>query len=840
MNYQAVARDANGNILANTRLCFRFTVNTGINPGSAEYQETQILNSNQFGLVTCKIGEGTATIGTFPAITWGSFNKYLLVELDAKCDGSYTNMGVTEMVSVPYALFAGNAAGGAAGATGPTGPAGTPGSQGAVGATGPAGVPGTPGAQGATGPTGPTGTNGSGGGPTGATGPTGPTGATGSGGGATGPTGATGGIGNPGATGPTGAPGIPGPTGAPGVPGNTGPTGALGNPGPTGAPGVPGTTGPTGALGNPGPTGATGALGNPGATGPSGNTGVTGATGNTGATGITGNTGPTGNTGATGNTGVTGNTGPTGPTGATGNTGITGPSGSTGTTGNTGATGPTGNTGATGATGSMGVTGPTGATGDTGPNWTISSLVYNTSGTLNLVTTYPQNLTTTTGAWLTTGNAGTVATTNFIGTTDNIDWVIRTNNVERMRVKNTGQVGINTTAPAAYLEVSSGATANAIYGHSNNTGAYIGYESNFTLGTPPQNLSGAGIYSTNPAAGYVSIFAQSTGAATVAASIQYSNVWIANYAYVDNTSNSYNPSASYAQLNLTASTLTGNHSAFQGYSTRGTTSGNPGNTVGGTFAADAQNEWSMGVYGQSTSSSGQSVGGYFEGYNYAGTTQYAYAYVGGQVAAANRKIYGTGSVSEIIPTPTHGRIGLFCPESPEYNYTDYGTVVMTNGKAHVDLDPILADIIVVNEENPIRVFATPVEMPYFNGVTIMNQTATGFDILELNGGQHSGKINYEIVAKPKTNYGEGRFPQAPGPAWLKPDKEPKAAKAANQPDPSKIFTWPGDPFVYNYNPEEFIGVGDVVPAGPNAGKIKLGDGKFGNSKPLDKTKVKQQ
>ncbi|MBK7083248.1 MAG: hypothetical protein IPH53_00650 [Flavobacteriales bacterium] len=82
-----------------------------------------------------------------------------------------------------------------------------------------------------------------------------------------------------------------------------------------------------------------------------------------------------------------------------------------------------------------------------------------------------------------------------------------------------------------------------------------------------------------------------------------------------------------------------------------------------------------------------------------------------------------------------------------------------NGTAHVELDPILVDIILVNDENPVRVFCTPVDMPNFNGVTVTNRTATGFDLVELNGGGHSGTLDYQLTAKPKTNSGEGRFPK---------------------------------------------------------------------------------
>ncbi len=57
--------------------------------------------------------------------------------------------------------------------------------------------------------------------------------------------------------------------------------------------------------------------------------------------------------------------------------------------------------------------------------------------------------------WLLTGNAGTVAGTNFIGTTDAIDFVVKTNNTEKLRVQSGGNVGIGTTAPSYKLDVTS-------------------------------------------------------------------------------------------------------------------------------------------------------------------------------------------------------------------------------------------------------------------------------------------------------------------------------------------------------------------------------------------------
>src|SRR5574343_80214 len=441
--------------------------------------------------------------------------------------------------------------------------------------------------------------------------------------------------------------------------------------------------------------------------------------------------------------------------------------------------------------------------------------------------------------WSILGNSGTVTATNFIGITDNVELRFRTNNTERLSIGNSGNIGVN-IAPSAYrLDVSIRAV-DAIYGHSTNLGVFIVYETNFSFGIPVQNLNGSGLYANNPAAGYTSIFAQSTGAATVAANIAYSNVWMAAYNYVDNSSADFNPSASYNQLNNTITTLGGTQIALRGFNNRATTAGNPGYSVGVQGLANSQNQDSYGVQGYAYCNTNTRAGGYFEALNYAGTSQ-AYAYVGTSIGGTNRKITGTASVSEIIPTENHGRVTLTCPESPEYWYQDYGTVELVNGKATIYLDEILADIIVVNEENPIRVTCTPVGMPYFNGITIMSQTSNSVEILELNGGNHSGKLQYQLVVKPKTNYGEGRFPQAPGPGYLKSDKEPLAAKTKNQPsDGRKIFQWPSDHIVYKYNPEDYIKVGDVVPAGPNAGKIFLGEGKYSDGVPAENPALKKE
>lgn len=250
MNYQTVVRNTNGNVTANTAVKFRFTIHDGSATGTTVFTETQTTTTNQLGLVNLEIGQ----LNNLAVVNWGLGAKYLQVEVDINNTGTFTDMGATQLISVPYALYAANSN---AGPAGPTGPQGVTGPAGATGAAGPAGSAGVTGPQGVTGPAGNNGNDG----PTGPTGPQGPNGNDGAAG-AAGPTGPAG------ETGPTGAGGgATGPTGPQGPAGNDGTAGNTGPQGPTGADGQQGPAGSAGATGPTGPTGSTGLLPNGTATG---------------------------------------------------------------------------------------------------------------------------------------------------------------------------------------------------------------------------------------------------------------------------------------------------------------------------------------------------------------------------------------------------------------------------------------------------------------------------------------------------------------------------------------------------------------------------------------------
>ncbi|NLR81769.1 collagen-like protein [Chitinophaga eiseniae] len=299
-NYQAVARNVNGTALSNQSLTVRFSILGGSAAGPVQYQETHTTTTNNVGLFTLQIGKGTPVTGTYSTVPWADANQYLKVEVSMN-GANFSELGTSQLMSVPYALFAANSTPGPVGpqgAKGDPGPTGPTGPVGPAGAIGPQGVKGDPGIAGPVGPIG----------PVGAVGPTG----------AVGPQGAKGDPGIAGPVGPIGPAGAVGPQGAkgdPGIAGPVGPIGPAGAVGPQGAKGDPGIAGPIGPMGPAGAVGPQGAKGDPGIAGPIGPMGPAGAVGPQGAKGDPGIAGPVGPIGPAGAVGAAGPAGPQGPVG---------------------------------------------------------------------------------------------------------------------------------------------------------------------------------------------------------------------------------------------------------------------------------------------------------------------------------------------------------------------------------------------------------------------------------------------------------------------------------------------------------------------------------------------
>jgi hypothetical protein len=149
--YQAIARDASGQPLANTVINARFTIHDNTATGASVWQELQTVNTNTLGLFTVQLGSSI----TLSGVNWASGAKFMQVEIDLG-DG-FEDIGTQQMLSVPYALYAlssGSSIPGPQGEQGPVGATGATGPQGPIGLTGPQGPQGDQGLQGPVGDTG--------------------------------------------------------------------------------------------------------------------------------------------------------------------------------------------------------------------------------------------------------------------------------------------------------------------------------------------------------------------------------------------------------------------------------------------------------------------------------------------------------------------------------------------------------------------------------------------------------------------------------------------------------------------------------------------------------------
>lgn len=141
-NYQGVVRNASGVPVSNQAIQLRLSILDVSATGTVIYQERHNTTTNQFGLYTVAIGTGTVLSGSFSAINWGTNDKYIKTELSTNNGTTFSLLGTTQLLSVPYALYAASGNPGPQGPQGPQGVAGPAGANGSTGLQGPAGASG--------------------------------------------------------------------------------------------------------------------------------------------------------------------------------------------------------------------------------------------------------------------------------------------------------------------------------------------------------------------------------------------------------------------------------------------------------------------------------------------------------------------------------------------------------------------------------------------------------------------------------------------------------------------------------------------------------------------------
>jgi hypothetical protein len=105
-NYQATIRNSSGELILNQSVNIRISILQNAQTSTPIYTETHNAQTDNFGQINLIIGSGTTTLGTFSNINWGNGACYLSIEMNA--NGTYIGMGVKQLMSVPYALYAKN------------------------------------------------------------------------------------------------------------------------------------------------------------------------------------------------------------------------------------------------------------------------------------------------------------------------------------------------------------------------------------------------------------------------------------------------------------------------------------------------------------------------------------------------------------------------------------------------------------------------------------------------------------------------------------------------------------------------------------------------------------
>ena len=112
-SYQAVVRNDSSKLVCNRPVGVQASILN--DAGSLLYRERHVEETNENGLLTLEIGYGNAQEGSFSDIPWGSESVFLRMEIDPTGGENYVLSITQRLVSVPYALYAKEAANGFSG-----------------------------------------------------------------------------------------------------------------------------------------------------------------------------------------------------------------------------------------------------------------------------------------------------------------------------------------------------------------------------------------------------------------------------------------------------------------------------------------------------------------------------------------------------------------------------------------------------------------------------------------------------------------------------------------------------------------------------------------------------
>ncbi len=253
-------------------------------------------------------------------------------------------------------------------------------------------------------------------------------------------------------------------------------------------------------------------------------------------------------------------------------------------------------------------------------------------------------------------------------------------------------------------------------------------------------------------------------------------------------------------------------SAYAVYGTAGNTGS--GRTYGGYFAAgnsgtgehtgvsaeayNDDNHDCFGMYGYANNTyqggwgQGNSFGGYFVGQVAGGGKAigiYAEAtprdpfldlarenlagFFAGPVEVS-RDLWVMGTIHEYGKANDGKYHATYSQQSPESWVEDFGEGQLTNGIAHIELDPLFLQMVTIDKDQPFKVFIQ-LNDEECNG-TAVRRGSTGFDVIELQNGTSNAAFSYRVVAK-RRGYEDKRLDVLTGPTPEEMKAESEAIKA---------------------------------------------------------------
>ncbi len=158
----------------------------------------------------------------------------------------------------------------------------------------------------------------------------------------------------------------------------------------------------------------------------------------------------------------------------------------------------------------------------------------------------------------------------------------------------------------------------------------------------------------------------------------------------------------------------------------------------------------VGVYGRSNNN----IGVLGEIIDSVTTGNYGVASIGRSITVGAS--FATGTKSAIIPTSKGNQL-VYCAESPEIWFEDFGNAKIVNGVCKIELDPLFLETVKIDETHPMVITVTP--LGNCNGLYVVPGT-TSFEVHELNNGSNTVSFSYRISAK-RLHYENVRFGVAP-------------------------------------------------------------------------------